>query len=84
MRPLGQEDGAARRNSGDLASDLGRGVLGEALWVAGNRLGCWFGEETIASERHGGGRRRGPLELGLRRAGGSARATQGWGSHRGS
>jgi hypothetical protein len=43
MRPLGLEGGATWRNSGDLAGDLGQGVLGEALGVARNRLGCWFG-----------------------------------------
>jgi hypothetical protein len=40
MRPLRLEGGAAWRNSGDLAGDLGRGVLGggsrrygEPIWV---------------------------------------------------
>jgi hypothetical protein len=48
--------GAAWRNSGDLAGDLDRGVLGKALGVVGDRLVCGFGADRAAGERHGGDR----------------------------
>jgi hypothetical protein len=76
--------GAARGNPGDLAGELGWGVAREALGVARDRFVCWFGAERAAGERHGGGRQQPPLEPGLRRAWGSASATRGWGSYRGS
>jgi hypothetical protein len=81
---LGLGGGTARENLGNLAGELGRGVAGKALGVARDRFVCWFGAERTAGERHGGGRRQTPLELGLRRAWGSSRATRGWGSYRGS
>jgi hypothetical protein len=53
---LGLWGGAAWRNSGDLTSDSGRGVLGKALGVVGDRLVCGFGADRAAGERHGGDR----------------------------
>jgi hypothetical protein len=52
----GYGGGAACRNSGDLAGDLDRGVLGKALEVWGGGLVCGFGADRAAGERHGGDR----------------------------
>jgi hypothetical protein len=69
-------------DSGELAGELGRGVVGEAPGVAGNRLGCLLAAETVQAGGHIGGRRRRPLEVLLRRAGSLARATSERGSYR--
>jgi hypothetical protein len=53
---LGLWGGAAWRISGDLADDFGRGVLGKALGVVGDRLVCGFGADRAAGELHGGDR----------------------------
>jgi hypothetical protein len=53
---LGLWGGAAWRISGDLAGDSGRGVLGKALGVVGDRLVCGFGADRAAGERNGGDR----------------------------
>jgi hypothetical protein len=57
MWSLGLGGGATWRNFGDLAGELGRGVAGEALGVAGNRLGCLLAAETVPAGGHGGGGR---------------------------
>jgi hypothetical protein len=40
MWPSGLGGGAARENPSDLVSELGRGVAGDALGVAGDQFGC--------------------------------------------
>jgi hypothetical protein len=56
------ELGAARpgENSGDLASELGREVAGEALGVATDRFVCVHVGERGPAAGHGGNRRQQP------------------------
>jgi hypothetical protein len=56
MWPSGLGNGAARENPGDLAGELGRGLAGEALGVAGDRFGCSLAAERWPAGGHGGGR----------------------------
>jgi hypothetical protein len=63
MRSLGLEGGATRSNSGDLASELGRGVAGEGLGVERTRSGCSLAAETGPAAGRGEGRRRRLLEV---------------------
>jgi hypothetical protein len=51
MWSLGLGGGATWRNSGDLAGELGRGVAGEALGDAGNRLWCLLTAEEVTDGR---------------------------------
>jgi hypothetical protein len=67
-------------NPGDLACELGRGVAGEALEVAGVWFGCSHAAETMPTGGHNGGQWRAPLEVLLRRAWSLAWATHECGS----
>jgi hypothetical protein len=53
---------AAWRNSGDLAGELGRGVVGEALGVAGDRFGCSLAMDEMPAGGHGGDREMRPQQ----------------------
>jgi hypothetical protein len=62
MWPSGLGGSTTRGNPSDLAGELGRGVSREALGVARDRFGCSLAADTMPTGRHGGGRRRAPLE----------------------
>jgi hypothetical protein len=62
MWSKGLEGGAARSNSGDLASELSRGVVGEDLGFTRARLGCLLAAGRWPEGMDGGDRWRRPLE----------------------
>jgi hypothetical protein len=56
MWSSGLGGGAVWGNLGDLAGELGRGVAGKVLGVAGVRFGCSLAAETTPAGGYGGAR----------------------------
>jgi hypothetical protein len=96
MWPSGFGGGATKENSGDLAGELGRGVVGDALGVVGDWFGCSLAMDAITVGRHGGDKemrtqqpqcRRGGRTVSERGGGGSSyraygRCLEGWRSEK--
>jgi hypothetical protein len=72
MWPLGQRGRRGRPDSGEAGDGAGREVARETVGVAKARFECSPAAELVPAGGHGGGRRRQPLEVLLRRAGCSA------------
>jgi hypothetical protein len=77
---LGVWGGATKENSGDLAGELGRGGVGEALGVARDWFGCSLVMDATPAGGHGRDREMRPQQPQCRRGGRTVSARGGGGS----